>query len=257
MNRSTRLALAIGALTCGTVPTAAETHSFRAEYSVSLLGLTIGRGTFDSTFTPDRFTIRGSVGSAGLARVFDKTSAVTEVQGTVRRDTAQPRSYRITYISGRKKGDTTISFSGNGVESFENVPPTPERARWVPLSSETLRAAVDPLTSTLIRTDDPTEVCDRTVPFFDGELRADLRFSHAGMTQVPGFAGDGVTCNVSFVPVAGYQQGREQIEFLKNRSRISITFVKLGETGFYTPAAARVGTQVGTLRVTAERIESR
>ncbi len=257
MLRPAGLILLCSALFGTAVPAAAETHAFRAEYSVSLLGLTIGRGTFESSFTPDRFTIKGSVGSAGLARVFDKTSAVTEVQGAVRRDTAQPRSYRITYTSGSKKGDTTIRFSGNGVDSFENVPPTPKRDRWVPLTDDALRAAVDPLTSTLIRTDDPAAVCDRTVRFFDGELRADLRFSHRGTTAVPGFAGEGVICDVSFVPVAGYQQGRNQIDFLKNRSRISITFVRLGETGFYTPASAQVGTQVGTLRVTAERIVPR
>ena len=60
-----------------------------------------------------------------------------------------------------------------------------------------------------------------------------------------------------FVAVSGYRKGRKQIDFLQTKSRIAITFAPLGETGFFTPVDASVGTQIGPVRITAQRIEAR
>lgn len=241
----------------GLSPVSAQAaESFRATYSVTLLGLPIGTGTFDSTFSSDRFSITGSVASAGIARIFDKTDATTKVEGALRSQAHQPRSFQMDYTSGNKAGHTAIRFSGDRVQNVVNRPEPPKRDRWVALTQDSLRAALDPLSSTLVRTDDPAKVCARTVRFFDGELRADLQFSHRETKQQRN-GEPRITCDVRFVPVAGYQQGRQQIEYLKNRSRISISFAKLGNTGFYTPVEARVGTQVGTVRITATSIERR
>lgn len=243
-------------LALGTAPAFAETESFRAQYSVTLLGLPIGKGTFDSTFSAKGFSIQGSVASAGIARIFDRTNATTTVEGAIRGQSMQPRAFQMDYTSGSKKGHTAIRFAGDRVENVVNRPEPPKRDRWVPLTQDALRAAFDPLSSTLVRTDDPAKVCARTVRFFDGELRADLQFSHRE-TKQQNNGEPRITCDVRFVPVAGYQQGRQQIEFLKNRSRISISFARLGNTGFYTPVEARVGTQVGTVRIAATSIERR
>lgn len=247
----------LAALAAASPASAAEHHAFRAEYSITLLGLPIARASFDSTFTRNRFSITGTVASSGVGRLFDQTSGTTRVEGAIRRDGAQPRSYVLDYVSGGKQGHTAIRFAGDGVESVVNRPEPKQRPDWVPVTAATLRTALDPISSTLIRTDDPSAICNRTIRFFDGELRADLRLSHRATGPLPGFPGEGVTCSARFVPVAGYRQGRRQIEFLKNRSRISITFTQLGETGFYTPVDASIGTQIGTVRVIASRLETR
>ena len=251
MPRFTAFALAFAAL-AGVAPSTAAEQSFRAEYSVTLLGMPIARARFDSTFHADRFTIDGTVASSGVGRIFDDTKGTTRVEGTLRGEGAQPRSYVLDYVSGGKQGHTTIRYRSGGVESVVNKPEPKRRSPWIPLTDEVLREALDPISSTLIRTSDPAEVCNRTIRFFDGELRADLRLTHVSTG-----AGDGVTCAARFVPVAGYRQGRRQIEFLRDRSRITISFARLGETGFYTPVDASIGTQVGTVRVTASRIEPR
>lgn len=231
----------------------AETRAFRADYTVTLLGLPVAKASFDSTFTAGRFDIEGSVSSSGLARIFDDTRGTTRAQGVIRRDKVIPATFDADYVSGRKKGRTAIRFSGGDVKSVVNTPePKRNPATWIPVSAGHLRAAVDPLSSALVVASSPAQVCARTVRFFDGELRADLKLSPNGAPQ-----GDRITCNASFVPVAGYRKGRKQIDYLRNESRIAITFAPLAGTGLYTPVEASVGTQIGTLRILATRIEAR
>ena len=231
----------------------AETRAFRADYTVTLLGLPVAKARFDSTFEGDRFSIRGSVSSSGVARIFDDTVGTTRVEGAIRGDTILPAAFDADYVSGRKKGTTAIRFSGGAVQSAVNLPhKARDPNRWVAMPEGQLRAVLDPLSAALVAAAKPEDVCGRTIRFFDGELRADLRLSPNGSPQ-----GERVTCNVSFVPVAGYRKDRKQIDYLRNRSRIAVTFAPLAGTGLYTPVDASVGTQIGTLRILATNIETR
>ncbi len=233
-------------------PTAGSAEqSYRADYTVTLLGLPVAKASFDSTFTARDFRIEGSLSSAGIARVFDKTTGTTRVEGRIGKDGAQPRTFSSAYKSGKKSSRTTIRYSGGRVASVSNTPEPRKGKRWVEVRESHLRAALDPLSSTLIRTDDPRKVCNRTIQVFDGEMRLDLKLTQRATTDAR------ITCDARFLPVSGYRQGRKQIEFLKNQSRISITFAELGGTGFYTPVDASVGTQIGTLRIAATHIEAR
>lgn len=253
MARPVPLLFAVAALVATSAPVSAkEESSFRADYSVTLLGLPIAKARFDSTFTGNRFSIEGSLSSSGLARLFDKTTGTTKVEGAIRGGEVQPRAFRSSYASGKKRSRTTIRYSGGAVSSVANTPEPRRGAHWVEVSQEHLKAALDPISSTLIRTDDPATVCDRTIRVFDGEMRADLKLSPRS-----GGRADQVTCDARFVPVSGYRANRKQIDYLKNQSRIAITFAPLGDTGFYTPVDATVGTQIGTLRITASRIVAR
>lgn len=234
-------------------PAEAETRAFRADYSVTLLGLPVARASFDSTFEGERFRIEGSLSSSGIARLFDDTKGTTRVEGVIRGGNVRPSAFSANYVSGRKKGSTEIRFAGGTVASFVNKPQkTRDPKTWVAVSVAHLKAALDPLSSSLVVAAKAEEVCNRTIPFFDGELRANLKLAPAGSSN-----GERVTCTVRFEPVAGYRTDRKQIDYLKNRSRMSITFAPLPGAGIYTPVDASVGTQIGTLRIQATRIAAR
>lgn len=246
--------IAIGLATLAPdIAAAQQPRAFRTDYTVTLLGLPIAKARFDSTFTDDRFTIQGSLSSSGLARIFDDTVGTTRVQGTIRRGTVLPATFDADYVSGRKKGTTAIRFSGDTVKSVVNQPQKKRDPKtWVAVSDAHLKSVLDPLSSALVPAASADEVCRRTIRLFDGELRADLRLSPGS----PGQNGS-ITCTANFVPVAGYRTDRKQIDFLRNRSRIAITFAPLAGTGLYTPIDASVGTQIGTLRIVATNIEAR
>lgn len=248
-----RLLAILAALAVAGPAAAAETRAFRADYSVTLFGLPIAQASFDSTFSGKRFRIEGSLSSSGIARIFDDTKGTTKAEGVIHGETVRPSAFDADYVSGRKKGRTAIRFAGGDVESVVNHPDKKrDPATWVAVSAAHLKAALDPLSSALVVAEKPQEVCTRTIRFFDGELRADLKLAPAGSTN-----GERVTCTASFVPVAGYRKGRKQIDYLRNNSRIAVTFAPLAGTGLYTPVDASVGTQIGTLRILATRIEAR
>lgn len=256
MLNSFRIGAVAAIAACGApLPASAAQEAFIADYSVSLYGMTIAKARFESAFDEGAFSIDGNLSSAGIARVFDRTTGTTSVRGAIGRDgEAAPRSYRVDYVTGRKQKSTAISFARGGVSQTRNVPePTERSERWVHVTPGHLRSVFDPITSTLVAADDAGAVCARTIKIFDGEMRADLRLNEAGRD-----AGSGtVTCSARFEPVAGYRQGQQQIDYLRDRGRISITFAPLGSTGFYTPVDASIGTQIGTIRIRAIRIAAR
>jgi hypothetical protein len=235
------------------------TQSFSGDYSVSFLGLTVAHSTFSSTFEKNSFSVKGIVASAGIATLFDSTKGSISSAGRFAGKTTQPAAFRVDYTEGKKSKMTAIRFKDGTVTKTENVPPLKKRGDdWVPVNKSHLRAVTDPLSATLVRADSLSEVCGRTIKIYDGEFRLDLNLQHesTGSISVPGYEGKTVTCRVGFTPVAGYRQGRRAIEFLKNRSQMRIAFAPLGTTGVYAPIHATVGTQIGTITVSARRFET-
>jgi hypothetical protein len=257
MNRAMRILLATGtaammsAQALSTPAAAAET--FKGVYTVSYLGLPIARSTFTSTIADGKVTISGNVSSAGLARIFDSTTGSSSFSGNLSPTGVTPAAFKTSYKSGKKSQLTTISFVNGNVAKTVNVPPTKKRRRWVPLRPGDLRAVSDPISATLIRAKTPADVCKRTIKIYDGEMRANIALSHVSTGDVPGYDGQGVTCTAKFIPISGYRPDSSSLTYLKNHSKITISFAPLGQTGIYAPVRATVGTKIGTVTVTARR----
>jgi len=240
------------------MPASAAEQIFSGEYRISYLGLTIARTTFNSRFDAGTYKVEGTVTSAGLAALFDDTRGTVSTSGRFAAGTTQAAAFRVNYTEGTKSQLTTIAFQDGTVTSTVNIPPLKKRGGdWIPLQPAHLTSVTDPLSATLVRADSPAEVCRRTVRIYDGEMRADLTLTPdpKGELDVSGYDGPKVTCRLGFTPVSGYRKGRKALEFLKNRSQMRVAFAPLGTTGVYAPIYATIGTQIGTLTVTARRFE--
>jgi hypothetical protein len=237
----------------------AAPQSFRGEYTVSFLGLPIARAAFQSRYDGAAYRIDGSVASAGLAQIFDDTKGTIVASGRLAEDGLQPRSFRADYTSGRKASLVDIRFANGTVTSTKVVPAPKKRGKdWIALDAADLKSALDPIAATVVRAPGLDQVCGRTVKMYDGELRADLKLSFVKKDKisVEGYEGQTVTCRMGFEPVSGYRQGKRALDYLKNRSRIMVTFAPLGQTGVYAPIHATVGTEIGTITVRARRFET-
>ncbi|MCV0394487.1 MAG: DUF3108 domain-containing protein [Rhizobiaceae bacterium] len=247
--------LVLTALTPQPAPASAE-QRFRGDYSVSLWGMTIGRSTFRSSIEGDRFEVKGTVSSAGLAKVFDSTSGAVSVAGRTTGDAVRPTSYRMNYRSGRRSKALEIDFSGERVSRTEITPqPKPRGKNWVALDKGDLARVTDPLSSSLVKAGNLEEVCTKTLRIYDGQSRMDLKLARAGRgpVSVEGYSGDAITCTASFAPRSGYREGDSTVEFLKDRANIRLVFAPLGQTGLYAPVRAAIDTKIGTVTVRAER----
>ena len=230
--------------------------TFHADYKLTFLGFSIAKSTFISTFSGDTFLLNGSLRSAGLAAMFDKTVGRTKVSGRLSADGVEPLDYELNYVSGGKSQLTAIRFEKGNVVETENVPPLKKRgADWVPLGGSDLRSVFDPLTASMVRAANPREVCKRTIRAYDGEMRVNLTMRYAGMKpySTAGFKGDVVRCKVKFEPVSGYRKGRRALDFMKHKSQMEIAFAPVGTGDIYAPISAKIGTQVGTLSLYATR----
>ncbi|MBN9242040.1 MAG: DUF3108 domain-containing protein [Mesorhizobium sp.] len=248
------------ALLAALVPaTAAHAGTFHGEYTVSYLGLTVVRASFASQYDGDTYRIDGRVAAAGLARLFDDTTGTMQAVGKVTQKRVVPQSFRADYTSGKKASMLDIRFADGVVASTKVLPPPkPHPQDWVGIDLADLKGVLDPSAATILPAPDLDSVCNRTVKLYDGEMRADMTLSLAskGEISVPGYKGPTVTCQMQFEPVSGYRKGRKGLQYLRTKSRILVTFAPLGQTGVYAPIHATVGTQIGTLTVTARRFET-
>ncbi|TPN76859.1 DUF3108 domain-containing protein [Mesorhizobium sp. CU2] len=254
---------ALAALLAAAAPAtsfAASPQSFKGEYTVSFLGLSIARASFSSRYEGNNYAIDGTVSAAGLGKLFDDTKGTISSKGTMSDTQMQPQVFRADYTSGKKASLVDIRFTNGAVTSTQVVPAPGKRnpQTWVPMGAGDLKAVLDPMAATVIHADSLDKVCGRTVKFYDGEMRADLTLTYAskGSISVKGYKGDTVTCKMGFEPVAGYRKGRKALEFLKNKSRMLVTFAPVGQSGVYAPIRATVGTQIGPLTISAGRFEA-
>ncbi|MGX5826362.1 DUF3108 domain-containing protein [Mesorhizobium sp. 43Arga] len=260
MPRLPHALVAVLAFALPSAASAASPQSFKGEYTVSFLGFSIARSTFSSHYENGAYAIDGTVSAAGLAKLFDDTRGTISSKGTISGKKMVPQAFRADYTSGKKVSAIDIRFANGAVTSTQVIPAPGQRDpnNWVPIGAGDLASVLDPMAATVIHADSLDQVCGRTVKFYDGEMRANLTLTYAskGTISVPGYKGDTITCRMGFEPVAGYRKGRKALEFLKNKSRMMVTFAPLGQTGVYAPIHATVGTQIGPLTISARRFEA-
>lgn len=231
---------------------------YRGEYTLSFLGLPVGRVSFDSHVDAEGYSIEGEASASGLGAIFYDTTGKLTASGRFTNGVQADR-FRAEYRYDKKPTLVDIRFADGDVVEVVNDPPLKKRGKdWVPIGPDDLKSAVDPVAATLVKADRLEDVCQGGARMFDGELRADLALSYVktGEMSVEGFEGPTVTCRLKFTPAAGYRKGRRSLEFLRTKSRIMVTFAQIGETGVYAPVHATIGTQIGTITVRARRFEA-
>ena len=241
-----------------TAQRAAAEQIFEAEYAIDYLGLTVAKSSFVTAVADTYFNMYGTISSTGLAKFFDSTKGTTKASGYFGAGGVSPISYSVDYTYGKKAKKTALGYTNGAISQVDNMPALPERRQgWVGVAEKDFKGAVDPLSATLIRTGDRNKVCNRTVRIFDGEIRADIVLTPSAATpaEVPG-AGKGVACSARFVPVGGYYSANASLDYLRNKSRVDITFAPLGKTGVYAPGHASVGTKFGTVTIRARRLKT-
>ena len=152
------LAAALPTTTSAATPNSvASPQSFKGEYTVSFLGLSIARSTFSSRYQDGTYSIDGTVSAAGLAKLFDDTQGTVSSKGTISGKKMVPQVFRADYTSGKKASVVDIRFANGAVTSTQVVPAPGKRdpKSWVPLGASDLAAVLDPMAATVIHADSP------------------------------------------------------------------------------------------------------
>ena len=120
------------------------------------------------------------------------------------------------------------------------------------------RHVVDPLSAVLIPvqgTKDAKDVCDRTLPVFDGWTRYDIALSYSGTDNVefPGYKGEATHCSARWVPVAGHREGSKATAFMRDNRDLNVWFINAPGSHIMVPYKVSVQTMRGLLLVVATR----
>jgi hypothetical protein len=241
------------ALAGSATPLAAAEVQHRTDYSIRLSGLPVATASFRSEFNGDRYSISGSLHSAGLADIFARTQGTTAVSGIVNRDKLRATSYSVSYRSGKRGRAIDVTFRNGNVVHASMVPARKKPDNWVPVSSADMRAVLDPISGLIIPAG--SRICPKTLPIFDGESRMDLKLTSKGTKpySTKGFEGEVIVCGIRFVPRSGYKKGREDVEYLRNLKSMEIWFAKADAANVYAPVYVRIPTKLGPVTVSATR----
>lgn len=241
------------ALAGGVTPASAAEIRHHTDYSIRLSGLPVATASFRSAFDGDRYSISGSLHSAGLADIFARTQGTTAVSGIVSRDRLRATSYSVNYKSGKRGRAIDVTFRNGNVVHASMTPARKKPDNWVPVSTADMRAVLDPISGLIVPAG--SRVCPKTLPIFDGESRLDLKLTSKGTKpySTKGFAGEAVVCGLRFVPKSGYRKGREDVEYLRSLKTMEIWFAKADAANVYAPVYVRIPTKLGPVTVSATR----
>ncbi|CAI9413651.1 hypothetical protein ANOBCDAF_03000 [Pleomorphomonas sp. T1.2MG-36] len=231
---------------------AAREGEVQALYSASFMGIGIAKGSLSIKVDRGAYAAKLHISTAGLARIVSSEESYIDAKGYVGRSLV-PSTYELM-----SRGDTvtqvSMALGGGNVRSLKAIPELIEREDRVPVTSASKRRVVDPLSAAILPvTRDDKDVCDRTLPIFDGWTRYDIKLSYTSTdpVDIPGYKGDAVHCSARWVPVAGHREGTKSTEYMRDNRDLDVWFVPMAEGRVMVPSKISVKTMRGMLLVVA------
>jgi len=233
---------------------AAAQGRLEAEYSATLAGIPIGRGTWTIDISEDEFSASANGATAGLLRFFTSGAGTGVTHGTITTGHPVPMSYAATVTTNDKIDDVRIAFTGGNVKDFTVEPPVGPNPERVPVTDADRRSVLDPMTSTMNFVGgggDPLspQACNRKVPVFDGRVRYDLdsEFKRVEIVKAPkGYQGPVMVCAVYFTAVSGYIPSSAIIKYLTAIRDAEAWIAPIAGTRVLVPFRFSLPTPVGT-----------
>lgn len=228
----------------------------QALYAASFMGIGIAKGALSVKVERGAYAAKLHISTAGLARIVSSEESFVDAKGYVGRSLV-PSTYELM-----SRGDTvtqvSMALGGGNVRSLRAIPELVEYDDRVPVTAEAKRRVIDPLSAAILpvtRNDnsEDKDVCDRTLPVFDGWTRYDINLSYTGTDQVdiPGYKGDAIHCSARWVPVAGHREGTKSTEYMRDNRDLDVWFVPMAEGRVMVPSKISVQTMRGLLLVVA------
>ncbi|HEY0439682.1 MAG TPA: DUF3108 domain-containing protein [Xanthobacteraceae bacterium] len=253
-------ALAAALAWLGAASPAAADGKLEAHYRASLAGLPFGGGSWVVDIADDRYAMAASAQVSGLLRVLADGEGAAAVRGTLQGGKVIPASYAVTVRTRSRVDDVKMTMAANNVKDVAIQPPlTPDPER-TPLTEAHKKGVIDPISAGIVPAAGVgglgPEVCQRTVPVFDGRQRFDLALSFKRMEVVKaerGYAGPMVVCAVAYNPIAGHDPRRYAVRYLRDSRETEIGYVPIAGTRFVGMFHIAIPTLLGQAVLTATR----
>ncbi len=239
------------------VPAQAADTTLKANYLITIAGLTIGKAEAEGRFTDSGYAATISGSTYGISRFVSDAHAVLAGNGRIRGTHVVPATYNLETQEKGFQTHVNMAMRGGSIVDLLAAPrllPSPDR---VPLTSGHTRNVVDPVGAFVVAVNRPgpgagTTACNRTVHVFDGWQRYDVKLSYKESKHVSGgYAGEVFVCSARYVPVAGHRTSRESVQYMADNKRLEVWLAPVAGTTLFVPYRISIGTKVGDLVITA------
>lgn len=256
----------VAALTCGLGGTfegigayaedAGDRARIVAVYKVNVGSFNLGNFKVTTTVRGDSYDVRGAGRFSILEGLIFAWNGSTVSRGRVTPKGPEPSMYAFNYNNGGKRSERLrMTFDDGAVRKISIVPRTRRSPGTIPVTQEQLEGVLDPLSGAFLtaHSSNPRgdlNVCNRTLPVFDGRQRFDLVLQPKKAVMVRNrtrgaYSGPAVICQVKFIPISGYQPSDPGIRSLAQTNEIEVWLIPIKRTQMYVPYRIVLPTPVG------------
>jgi hypothetical protein len=253
--RASRLAWTLAFLTSAA---AAHADTWRATYSVSLLGLPIGTASTVGQFSRDSYRIDANAKLSGFATIVSNSKGAASATGAIVAGRIMPATYAVTAANPSLTRTMRMSLAGSAVTAVDISPPFEDKPDRIPIRDQDKRGVVDPVGAFVITVPGAEPLvgpaaCNRTIPVFDGYTRFDVRLAYVGERHVKaaGYNGPVAVCAVRYVPIAGHRPNRPGTKFMAENKNIELWLAPVESARVLLPYRVSVRTMIGTTVIEA------
>ncbi|MGH6737210.1 MAG: DUF3108 domain-containing protein [Methyloceanibacter sp.] len=237
-----------------------------ATYDTALGGVSLGTFQVTATFKGGAYEMAADGKFSLLAGLLYSVSGKTTSRGELTEAAPQPARFTLEYKGDKKREQRRLSFR-DGTVSDVIIVPKKRRKRDVPISAKQLKNVLDPLTAAFLalRSDAPAgnqQVCNQTIPIFDGRQRFDIVLSPKRIESLKdassgALPGPAAVCQVQYQPIGGYRPDHPGVQFMTKTEDIEAWLVPVPRTGFHFPYKILIPTAWGTGSITLTSISAK
>ncbi|MFD0915070.1 DUF3108 domain-containing protein [Pseudahrensia aquimaris] len=233
-------------------------------FSVYFKGIPVATMKNKIVINGTRYKIDGSARTNKAMAIIASSKGSMSASGKISGTKVIPSSQNASFRRGKKKGETQLTFAGANVVKIAYSPKIKIKPDTIPLKDSHSKNVLDPVSALIFPVADGgktngKEVCNRSVPVFDGKVRMNLEFSYKGEgTDRPaGYNGPVYRCAVKYVPVAGHRKSNKGTNFLKTRKDIEVQMGRVGSTDVFSLVGFKVPTRFGMIEGNATKLALR
>jgi Protein of unknown function (DUF3108) len=244
---------------------AAQAETWRAAYSVSLLGLPIGTAGAVGEFSKNAYRIDASAKLSGLATLVANSKGAASATGAIAGGHILPASYAVTAVNPTVTRTMRMSLASGAVTAVDISPPFEDKPDRIPVRDQDRRGVLDPVGAFVVSVPGVEPLvgpaaCNRTIPVFDGYTRFDVQLAYVGQRKVAaiGYNGPVAVCSVRYVPIAGHRPNRPGTKFMAENKSIELWLAPVESARVLLPYRISARTMIGTTVIEASefRVEA-
>ena len=234
--------------------------NFEINYSVSVAHVPIGVSALTETGDGSNYHLTFSAELTGIPRMLFASKIKADAEGLIAKDHLSPSHYGFFIDYPKDPMRVDVLMASGTVTNATITPPQPPRADRVPLLPEHRQNIIDPLSAFLVPVKgemNASSICNQTANIFDGAARFDISLqpNDNKVADLAGYKGPVTTCNIRYTPIAGHQEKRANVKFMRDNHNISVDLIPLKGYPYLVPVKIEVETMIGNLRIEAQSIK--